>query len=175
MTPRTLSLTLIVVIVVAVVLAIGILLGSVLKPAGPAASPTPAATREPPRVTTEGPPRPAVDTHRLVQEAINAQDVNALKARMADTVQYVISATECCGPLPRGEALAQLRGRLNEGPFDFSPTNPSVQTIRRLVTSLAEYAMGVSASRVLAYRLNDRLLIDAVYEADIRLFGAPER
>lgn len=186
MAPQTRTLVIILVIVAAVALALGVLLGRIFPPAEPAVSPVPTLPASPPPTflptpvvspaptpVPEGPPRPTVETHRIIQGALNSGDVGTLKTHMAEGVTYSISATECCGILPRGQALAQLQGRLDEAPFDFSPTNPTAQAVRQVATSLQGYAIGTGGGRVLAYRLNARLLIDAVYEADLREFGIP--
>ncbi len=179
------------IMVVALVVAAGILVGQNLQrapepaapPAGTFAPATPVATAfavstpsptPEPTVAPTGPGRPTVETNRVIQTAINDRTAATLKRHMAATVQYAISATECCGPMARGAALAQLLRRIaDDVPFDFSPTNPNNLTVRGMATTLADYQIGYSATgnRILGYRLNGSLQLDAIYEADGREFG----
>lgn len=176
MPQKPLPVVLAVVVVGLVALGIGVLVGQNRQPAREPAGPpavTPALETPEPSPSPEGPPRPTVETHRVIQEAINAGDVNTLKTHMADTVTYGIASTECCGDIPRGRALSQLRGSLGSGPFDFSPTNSDVLRVREFATRLTDYLIGVGGMNVLGYRLNAGLKIDAIYEADLGLFATP--
>lgn len=180
------TLILVIVIVAVAMLGLGVFLGRGFGVPLPEAEPTPEMLPEEtlipftptpltaapvPTTAVTGPPRPTVDTNRVIQEAINAGDANTLKTHMAETVTYAISATECCGNLPRGEALAQLTRRTKGKQFDFSPTNPSVATIRTQATGLTGFTIGVGGMDVLAYRLNPALKLDGISEADVREFG----
>lgn len=156
-----------------VALGLGVLIGQNRQPveelAGPPAETLePATPRPSPSPESPGPERPLADAHAVIQAAINARDTATLKQHMAETVTYAVSATECCGALPRGKALAQLRGSLDAGPYDFSSGNLRV---RALATNLSDYHIGVASQEVLAYRLNTAQKIDAISTADLRLFG----
>lgn len=68
---------------------------------GPSPSPSPSAT-------TPAAVPPSAEDRQFFLESLQSGNTAALEGRFADTVQVVIAASDCCGPLGRGDALGQL-------------------------------------------------------------------
>lgn len=65
-------------------------------------TPTPTATADP------GPQPPSAETREHFRDALQSGNTAALEQNLADPVNVIYAATECCGPQTPAEAIASL-------------------------------------------------------------------
>ena len=104
-------------------------------------------------------------TIAAINESIPAKKYGDLSAYMTGQVNLVMEATECCGDVPKADAIKQM-SYLNggTGPWNFADDNPIAAQIVKAVPQFKDYIIGTSANRyAVAFHLNDNYLIDKVY------------
>ena len=92
-----------------------------------------------------------------------------LTAYLADTVNVVYNASECCGDLAKDKAATEITNRTQEyAPFDFTETNLMVDKIKTNLPEYADYSIGLApvtdgGQLVLMYHLGTNGKVDKVF------------
>jgi len=90
---------------------------------------------------------------------------------LADTVNFILSGTECCGDLAKSQAETELINRIQSAtPFDFTEESQLAKNIKENLTEFEGYTIGIGADEgagplVLAYHENSEGLVDKIYIA----------
>lgn len=103
------------------------------------------------------------------EKAINDKDFAKVETLMADSVYYVIDASDCCGDISKKEAANNLQNYIRGvKSFDFDQDQQIVKQMKvNLAGTFARYIIGVADNKmVLSYQLDkqgkvDNLLLSA--------------
>jgi len=169
---RNIVIAVIVTVVVLVAIMIGIFTWIKGKAGVNNTSPTPTAT-----VTIS-----ATSTATSGAEALQGEDhssafenqVNGagqFGSTLADTVNFILSGTECCGDLAKSQAETELINRIQSAmPFDFTETSQLAKNIKTNLTQFDGYTIGIGADEgsgplVLAYYKDSDGLISKIFIA----------
>lgn len=125
----------------------------------PLPSPSPAPSSPSPS------PTPSSEVLREnIEAAINSKNTAALVTFMTNTVQVILQATECCGPMTPTEAESQL-SYISEGtPFNFNQTDPTIVNLKNKNPELAGQFIGISKNQehLIALNINSQNKIDSI-------------
>jgi hypothetical protein len=94
------------------------------------------------------------------ETALNAKDYNAMKPLLADPINFVLDASECCGDVTADKAIAQLKSRIEDASIDTYDFSPSQQIIQNMKVNQPQAFgkwnnIGISKGKdFLAYNLN---------------------
>ncbi|MEA3273122.1 MAG: hypothetical protein U9Q72_00795 [Patescibacteria group bacterium] len=110
--------------------------------------------------------RTGVPNTTLFEDAVNQKDYEGMEGLLADEVNYIVEASDCCGNITRDKAIAQLREYLRTpATFNFSQEQ---QIVKKLKVNIADrfenYTVGIASGKaVLAYKVNPERKVDDIY------------
>lgn len=109
----------------------------------PASTPTPLATPQPspsPKIT-------AATTQNAIKTNVAAKNYQGLVPYMADPIEVILQATECCGPKTPAAAIEQM-SYLDEGmPYNFDQDQETVKNLKSKNLELADKYIGISQTK----------------------------
>lgn len=109
-------------------------------------------------------------TNKDFENLVNSGYAN-IKSSFAESIYYVLEASECCGAISAEEAEKRLiRDTQGYAPFDFSEKEQLAKEIKTNLTDLKGYKIGIApygnnGQLVLGYHLNFAGKIDKIYIA----------
>nr|MBD3359334.1 hypothetical protein [Candidatus Buchananbacteria bacterium] len=115
------------------------------------------------------PSQPSQATGRLLEfeQAVNQDNKTKIRELLADQVDLIVYATECCGLVDKDVAIDNFDYIDQAGQFDFSAEQEIVKQIKNQNPGLQAYFMGVAVDEgnVLGYQTNEDSEVDKVYLA----------
>lgn len=111
---------------------------------------------------------PVASVSETFEQAINAEDYGKVSELMADNVNLIFEATECCGRITKESAIKQLKDYIAEvEAFNFSQDQQVVQQMKvNLADFFAVYTLGVDEKgAVLGYKMDKAGKVSDVYVA----------
>lgn len=97
-----------------------------------------------------------IDTQAAILEITNNTDRSTFANYMADTVNVLLYATDCCQPQNKQSAISQL-SYINEGlPITFDQKNTTIVNLKAKNPQLADTYMGISQTKehMIAYTID---------------------
>ncbi len=115
------------------------------------------------------PSQPSQETGRFLEfeQAVNRDNKTKIPELLADQVDLIVYATECCGLVDKEVAIDNFDYIDQAGQFDFLADQEIVKQIKNQNPDLQDYYIGVATDKgtVLGYQTNEDLKINKVYLA----------
>ncbi len=139
-------------------------------------TPTATVTPTPIETATPVPTATATEDGRLTafEEAVNAKNYKKAENMLADTVNYIVEASECCGDIPKAQAMENFKGYTYDvDTFNFSQDQQAVKKLKvNIGKGFEDDIIGIASNgRVMAYQVNADGKVGYLYvAADLSLF-----
>ena len=149
-------------------------LTKVASPSLVPATSEPQATTQASPTSTPSPLLTLATTQNAIKTNINAKNYQGLTAYMANPVNVILQASECCGPRTPAEAVDQM-SYINTGvPFDFDQENSTIKNLKVKNPQLADKFIGISKASeyLVSFGINsDSKISDILMSVSYKLFN----
>ena len=125
-------------------------------------SPTPKETvqkpQESPQPTPSSKPMTLLELQENIKASVNSKNTQAMATYMTNPVRVILQATECCGEITPGEAIAQVSYVEPGVPFNFDQADGTIENLKLKNPELADTFIGISENmeHLIAFTINNQ-------------------